>query len=65
VVVGGAGRARDTKQDSDRDGEIRSEIQKLRKGGMRVKEIAEILGERFSMSKREVYRLAVEGVDEQ
>jgi len=67
VVVGGAGRARDTKQDSDRDRdrEIRSEIQKLRKGGMRVKEIAEILGERFSMSKREVYRLAVEGVDEQ
>ncbi len=67
VVVGGAGRARVTKQDSDRDRdrEIRSEIQKLRKGGMRVKEIAEILGERFSMSKREVYRLAVEGVDEQ
>jgi len=67
VVVGGAGRARDTKQDSDRDRdrEIRSEIQKLRKEGMRVKEIAEILGERFSMSKREVYRLAVEGVDEQ
>jgi len=31
---------------------------------MRVKEIAEILGERFSMSKREVYRLALEKTDE-
>ena len=66
VVVGGAGRARDrdTKKDSDRDREIRAEIHRLRAEGMRVKEIAEILGERFSMSKREVYRLALERTDE-
>ncbi|MFQ5903830.1 MAG: hypothetical protein ACE5JO_09075 [Candidatus Binatia bacterium] len=40
---------------------MRSEIKKLRKEGMRVKEIAELLGERFSLSKREVYRLVLEG----
>jgi len=66
VVVGGArkDRNRDTKKDSDRDREIRAEIQRLRAEGMRVKEIAEILGERFSMSKREVYRLTLERTDE-
>lgn len=64
VVVGGAGRDRDTKKDSDRDREIRAEIQRLRAEGMRVKEIAEIVGEKFSMSKREVYRLALERTDE-
>ncbi len=66
VVVGGAGRARDrdTKKDSDRDREIGAEIQRLRAEGMRVKEIAEILGERYSMSKREVYRLTLERMDE-
>ncbi len=66
VVVGGAGRARDrdTKKDGDRDREIRAEIQRLRAEGMRVKEIAEILGERFFMSKREVYRLTLERTDE-
>lgn len=60
VVVGGGRKDRDR----DRDGEIRGEIQRLRAEGMRVKEIAEILGERFSMSKREVYRLALERTDE-
>ena len=64
VVVGGGkkdrDRDRDTKKDSDRDREIRAEIHRLRAEGMRVKEIAEILGERFSMSKREVYSLALE-----
>ena len=39
---------------------MKTEIKKLRKEGMRVKEIAELLGERFSLSKREVYRLALE-----
>jgi len=62
VVVGREGRARD--RDRDRENEIRAEIEKLREKGMRVKEIAEILGERFSMPKREVYRLALEGVNE-
>jgi 16S rRNA C1402 (ribose-2'-O) methylase RsmI len=66
VVVGGGRKARDMGKDSDRDRdrEIRVEIHKLRAEGMRVKEIAEILGERFSMSKREVYRLALEKTDE-
>lgn len=40
---------------------LRVEIQRLRRKGMRVKEIAELLGERFSFPKREVYRLALEG----
>jgi len=62
VVVGREGRARD--RDRDRENEIRAEIEKLREKGMRVKEIAEILGERFSMPKREVYRLALERPDE-
>ncbi len=64
VVVGGAGRARDRVRDRDRENEISAEIQRLRAEGMRVKEIAEIVGERFSMSKREVYRLALERTDE-
>jgi len=60
LVVRGAIRDRVSKTDRDRD--LRSEIKKLRKEGMRVKEIAELLGERFSLSKREVYRLALECV---
>ncbi len=39
---------------------LMAEIQRLRRKGMRVKEIAELLGERFSYPKREVYRLALE-----
>ena len=39
---------------------LRVEIEKLRKKGLRVKEIAEILGERFSYPKKEIYRLALE-----
>lgn len=38
---------------------LRDEIQKLRKEGMRIKEIAQLLGERFSCSKREIYLLAL------
>ena len=66
VVVSGGRKDKDMGKDSDRDRdkEIRVEIHKLRADGMRVKEIAEILGERFSMSKREVYRLALEKTDE-
>jgi len=58
LVVRGAIGDRVSKRDRDRD--LRSEIKKLRKEGMRVKEIAELLGERFSLPKREVYRLALE-----
>ncbi len=59
LVVRGAVGDRVSKRDRDRD--LKSEIKKLRKEGMRVKEIAELLGERFSLSKREVYRLVLEG----
>ncbi len=57
VVEGKRGRDKDNERVKD----MRSEIKKLRKEGMRVKEIAEILGERFSLSKREVYRMVLEG----
>ena len=39
---------------------IKSEIEELRGKGMRVKEIAEILGEKYSLAKRELYRIALE-----
>jgi 16S rRNA (cytidine1402-2'-O)-methyltransferase len=40
---------------------LKAEIEKLVQKGLRIKEIAEIVGERFSRSKREIYRLALEG----
>ncbi len=43
---------------------LRAEIRKLKGDGMRVKEIAEILAERYSLAKREVYRMVLKG-DEQ
>jgi 16S rRNA (cytidine1402-2'-O)-methyltransferase len=39
---------------------LREEIDKLKGEGMRVKEIAEIVGEKYGYSKREIYRLAIE-----
>jgi len=39
---------------------LRDEIAKLKGEGMRVKEIAEIIGEKFGYSKREIYGLALE-----
>jgi 16S rRNA (cytidine1402-2'-O)-methyltransferase len=39
--------------------QINAEIRKLKNKGMRVKEIAEILGEKFGYSKKEIYRLAL------
>ena len=39
---------------------LRDEIAKLKGEGMRVKEIAEIIGEKVGYSKREIYRLAME-----
>jgi len=58
LVVRGAVGDRVSKR--DRDIVLRTEIKKLRKEGMRVKEIAELLGERFSLPKREVYRLVLD-----
>ncbi len=40
-------------------GDLRAEISKLRADGVRVKEIAEILGEKYGASKKEIYHLAV------
>lgn len=42
---------------------LRAEIQRLKAKGLRVKEIAELLGERYSFPKREVYRLALQKKD--
>ncbi len=39
--------------------EIKTEIQGLLRQGLRVKEIAEILGEKFFYPKRDIYRLAL------
>ena len=39
---------------------LRDEIDKLKGEGMRVKEIAEIVGEKYGYSKREIYRLAIQ-----
>jgi 16S rRNA (cytidine1402-2'-O)-methyltransferase len=39
---------------------LRAEIRKLQAGGLRVKEIAEVLGEKYDYSKKEIYRLALE-----
>ena len=40
--------------------EIMTEIRKLKGQGMRVKEIASLLGEKYSVAKREVYRMVLE-----
>jgi 16S rRNA (cytidine1402-2'-O)-methyltransferase len=38
---------------------LKTEIDRLKKSGMRVKEIAEVLGEKFSYPKKEIYRLVL------
>ncbi|HEX9446237.1 MAG TPA: 16S rRNA (cytidine(1402)-2'-O)-methyltransferase [Candidatus Binatia bacterium] len=42
------------------EGLIRTEIEKLVKKGLRVKEIAEVLGERFGYPKKDIYRMVLE-----
>ena len=54
VIKGSAG---ESEVSEDR---LKAEIRKLRNGGLRVKEIAEIMGERYSIGKRELYRLALD-----
>ena len=56
LVVRGAEKDRD--RDRGRD-ILLAEIERLQKKGFRVKEIAEVLGEKFSCSKREIYRLVL------
>ena len=55
MVIGGYGG-----DDAPAEELLRVEIDKLKKKGLRVKEIAEILGEKFSYPKKEIYRLALE-----
>lgn len=43
---------------------LRDEIATLQAGGKRVKEIAEILGEKFGYSKKEIYRLVLDQSEE-
>lgn len=39
---------------------LKADIRRLKEQGMRVKEIAELLSERYGYSKKEIYRLALE-----
>ena len=54
LVVGGSGGEKSPLEDV-----IRTEIKGLLQKGFRVKEIAEVLGEKFSYPKRDIYRLAL------
>jgi len=54
LVIGGS--AGESRVDEDR---LKAEIRDLKDRGLRVKEIAEILGERFGYPKKEIYRLAL------
>lgn len=54
VVHGSAGEAQVS------EAQLRSEIRRLTDEQMGVKEISELLGERYGLSKREVYRLVLE-----
>ena len=40
---------------------LKAEIEKLKTNGLRVKEIAEVLGEQYGYPKKEIYRLALAG----
>jgi 16S rRNA (cytidine1402-2'-O)-methyltransferase len=53
VIRGSTGESR---VDEDR---LKREIRELKGSGLRIKEIAEILGERFGYPKKEIYRLAL------
>jgi 16S rRNA (cytidine1402-2'-O)-methyltransferase len=55
VISGSAGEANVTED------QLKADIRELHMKGMRVKEIAEILGEKFGFPKKEIYRLALLG----
>jgi 16S rRNA (cytidine1402-2'-O)-methyltransferase len=57
VVKGSAG------ESAISDERLKTEIRKLKREGLRVKEIAEVLGERYDLAKREVYKMALEDED--
>jgi 16S rRNA (cytidine1402-2'-O)-methyltransferase len=54
LLVGGSSGKPEMSQE-----QLRDEIRELKNGGIRVKEIAEILGEKYGQSKKEIYRLAL------
>jgi 16S rRNA (cytidine1402-2'-O)-methyltransferase len=55
IISGSAGESR---VNEDR---LKAEIRELKGKGMRVKEIAEVLGEKFGYPKKDIYRLALVG----
>jgi 16S rRNA (cytidine1402-2'-O)-methyltransferase len=55
LVVSGSAGEKIALEDS-----LRAEIQELAQKGLRVKEIAEVLGEKFSYPKKDIYRLVLE-----
>jgi 16S rRNA (cytidine1402-2'-O)-methyltransferase len=59
LVVGGSDGEKIPLEDA-----IKTEIDDLLRQGLRVKEIAEILGEKFSYPKRDIYRLALSAAKE-
>jgi 16S rRNA C1402 (ribose-2'-O) methylase RsmI len=59
VVRGSAAKARH-EMAGDEVELLRREIETLRAQGMRVKEVAALLGEKYSYPKREIYRLALD-----
>ena len=54
LLIGGSREQSEVSQE-----QIEEEIRKLKDDGLRVKEIAEILGEKYGYSKKEIYRLAL------
>jgi 16S rRNA (cytidine1402-2'-O)-methyltransferase len=56
VVQGGAGESGVSEE------LLRKDIAKLRASGMRVKEIADLLGEKYAFPKKQLYRIALEVV---
>jgi 16S rRNA (cytidine1402-2'-O)-methyltransferase len=56
LIIGGS--AGESHVNEDR---LKAEIRELKGKGMRVKEIAEVLGEKFGYPKKDIYRLALVG----
>jgi 16S rRNA (cytidine1402-2'-O)-methyltransferase len=54
LVQGAAGAPRDSEES------LRKEVLQLHAGGMRVKEIADLLGEKYALPKKYIYRIALE-----
>jgi 16S rRNA (cytidine1402-2'-O)-methyltransferase len=56
LIISGSSGAPDVSEDR-----LKAEIRELKGKGLRVKEIAEVLGEKFGYPKKEIYRLALHG----